>query len=371
MSEPLVSVVIPSYNAGLTLKKTLLSVAAQTEHYSNCEVIIIDDGSTDNTADIIHQFEHWDKRFKSIKQENRGVSAARNKGVEMSMGDYIAFLDADDLFLKDSLSERMRALLAEDDPNMLGVFCPAVLIDMDGNILRTARQFDYYLSGDRLYFSFMPESVFNPSCVIVKKEEFIKAGGFDETITPAEDYDLWHRMMRGGGYFRKVGSCSIGWRQHTMSAAHSNILRHYNQCKIVTERVFSVSSDSSPEEYHGGFGKSLYYSTITSRAFASSILAVVAGQYEAAEKISADIKKLMIDQFTPERLEEMIKFSALRALSKSEHEWQTLVWPEVQKDVLHFISELNRKLGGDCKSLLSLKNRMESKGIETFGLTQG
>ena len=254
MSEPLVSVVIPSYNAEQTLKKTLLSVAAQMEQYSNFEVIIIDDGSTDKTSDIIHQFEQWDKRFKSVKQENRGVSAARNKGVEIARGDYIAFLDADDLFLKNSLFERMRALVEEDDPDMLGVFCPAVFIDSDGNVIRTDRQFDYYLPGDRLYFSSMPESVFNPSCVIVKKREFIIAGGFDETIAPAEDYDLWHRMMRGGGYFKKERSCSIGWRQHSMSAAHSKILKHYNQCKIVTKRIFSECSHNSAEEYQGGFG---------------------------------------------------------------------------------------------------------------------
>jgi glycosyltransferase involved in cell wall biosynthesis len=367
MLRPLLSVVVPAFNAENTLKKTLLSVAAQMETYPNCEVIIIDDGSTDGTSRIILQFEQWDERFKSLKRENRGVSAARNKGVEIAGGDYIAFLDADDLFLKESISERMRVLLEEDDPNMLGVFCPAVFIDSSGNILRTTRQFDYHLSGDRLYFSFMPESVFNPSCVIVKKGEFIKTGGFDESITPAEDYDLWHRMMRGGGYFRKVGSCSIGWRQHTMSASHSKILRHYNQCKIVTERVFAGSPHSSPEEYQGGFGKSLYYSTITSRAFGSSILAVVAGQYDDAIEISADIKKSMINQILPERLEEMIKFSALRALSRSEDEWQTLVWPEVQKDVLNFICELNQKLGGDCNSLLTLINRLEREDIKSYG----
>ena len=100
-------------------------------------------------------------------------------------------------------------------------------------------------------------------------------------------------------------------------------------------------------------------------------MAVVAGQYEDAAEISADIRKRMIDQISPEKLEEMIKFNALRALSKSEQEWQSLVWPIVQKDVLNFISELNQRLGGDCNSLLTLKNRLERKGIETFGLTQG
>lgn len=371
MFDPLVSVVVPSFNAGHTLKKTLLSVAAQMEEYPNCEVIIVDDGSTDTTPYIISQFERWDRRFKGVKQENRGVSAARNNGVEVAAGDYIAFLDADDLFLKNSLPVRMQALLKEDDPDMLGVFCPAVLIDAEGRVIRNNRQFDYYLPGDRLYFSHIPDSVFNPSCVIVKKNEFIKAGRFDETVAPAEDYDLWHRMMRGGGYFKKVSSCSIGWRQHSMSACHSKILKHYKQCKIVTERVFSESPGHASEENQGGFGKSLYYLTITSRAFGSSIMAIVSGQRADAAEISSDIKRSTINQISAERLEEMIILSGMRAFSKSEDEWFTLVWPEIKKDVLDFIGELNEKLGGDCHSLLTLKARLVSKRRMEHGLNDG
>lgn len=356
MHSPLVSVVVPCFNAERTLKKTLFSVAMQ--EYPNFEVIMVNDGSSDSTPEIIHQFGQWDKRFRGMTQENRGVSAARNKGVEVSKGDYIAFLDADDLFLERSMAERMRPLIMEDDPGMLGVFCPAVLIDIDGNVLRAARHFDYVLPGDRLYFSTTPESVFNPSCVIIKKREFLKYGGFDETIMPAEDYDLWHRMMRGGGYFRKVGSCSIGWRQHSLSAAHSAILKHYKQCKIVTERIFSESHDSAAEEFRGGFGASLYFLSITKRAFSSAIMAIVSGHYQEAEEISHDINKNMLEQIGPNALEEMIKYNVLRALSKHENEWLSAAWPKARSEVMKFILELNERFGSTCSSLSALGHKL-------------
>ncbi len=253
---------------------------------------------------------------------------------------------------------------------MVGVFCPAVLIDLDGNVLCSTRHFDYQLPDDRLYFSTSPDSVFNPSCVIAKKIEILKADGFDESIDHGEDYDLWHKMMRRGGYFKKVRSCSIGWRQHSLSAAHSKILRHYNQCKSVTRRIFSESLYDSSEEFRGGFGESLYFLSITKRAFGASIMAVVSRQYEDAMEISADIKKSMLEQIALERLEEMIKFNALRALSQPEEEWRLSVWPKIQKEIIHFITELNESLGGDCNSLSVLKFKLENEGISTFGMNE-
>jgi glycosyltransferase involved in cell wall biosynthesis len=366
MHNPLVSIVVPCYNAEGTLKKTLFSVAMQ--EYSNFEVIIVNDGSSDETPEIVRRFEQWDKRFRGRTQENRGVSAARNKGVEIAKGDYIAFLDADDLFLERSITERMSILIKEDEPDMLGVFCPAVMIDIHGNVLKSTRHFDYNLPGDRLYFSSTPESVFNPSCVIVKKCELLKSGGFDETITPAEDYDLWHRMMRGGGYFRKVGSCSIGWRQHSMSAAHSKILKHFNQCKIVTRRIFSQSQDGAAKEFRDGYGTSLYFLIITKRAFSSAIMAVVSGQYEDAREISSDINNNMLEQIGAEALEEIIRHSALRALSKHEDEWLLTVWPQAQDAVLKFIQSLNERFGGTCNSLSVLVYKLKHEGPADLGI---
>lgn len=371
MHKPLLSVVVPCFNAEMTVKKTLLSVAAQMEQYPNCEVIMVDDGSTDRTPDIIRQFELWDKRFKSVRQGNGGVSAARNKGVEIAGGKYIAFLDADDLFLGNCVSERMKVLLDEDNQDLLGAFCPAVFIDSEGNVILSSRMFEYSVPHNRLYYSSTPESVFNPSCLIAKKEELLKAGGFDESIANGEDYDLWHKMMRSGGYFRLVLSCSIGWRQHSSSAAHSKILTHYRRCKQVTGRIFEESTDNSAEVFRGGYGSSVYHFSVTSRAFSTSIMALIAGQYEDAVEISRDIKKIMIEQITTDRLKQMIKFNGIRAMCKPDDQWNTILWPMVKDRVISFISEINERLGGNCNSLMLLRHQLQDDDVYDFDMKSG
>ncbi len=100
---PLVSIIMPAYNAQQYIKESIESVINQT--YTNWELIIINDGSTDSTADTIKSFE--DKRIILIEQENRGVSAARNRGLEIAKGEYITFLDADDMFPKYAIEERV------------------------------------------------------------------------------------------------------------------------------------------------------------------------------------------------------------------------------------------------------------------------
>src|SRR3972149_756911 len=94
--NPFVSIVVPCFNASETLAKTLDLIVGQ--NYPDYEVILVDDGSTDSTPEIIHRYVNRDKRFKSFRQENGGVSVARNNGVKNANSEFIAFLDADDLF---------------------------------------------------------------------------------------------------------------------------------------------------------------------------------------------------------------------------------------------------------------------------------
>ena len=104
VTEVLISIVIPCFNASETLGKTLDSVIEQD--YSNYEVVIIDDGSSDSTPEIIQQYKKKDHRIRDFRQENNGVSAARNKEVNIAKSEFIAFLDSDDLFYKNSLMDK-------------------------------------------------------------------------------------------------------------------------------------------------------------------------------------------------------------------------------------------------------------------------
>ena len=104
MKEVLVSVIIPAYNAGLYIEETVRSVLAQT--HKNLELIIINDGSTDNQDVIINKLLSEDKRIQYITQKNAGVSAARNHGYKLSKGEYLGFLDADDIWSSGNIEKK-------------------------------------------------------------------------------------------------------------------------------------------------------------------------------------------------------------------------------------------------------------------------
>ncbi len=365
MHEPLVSIVVPCYNGAATLKRTLFSI--KNEQYSNFEIIIVDDGSTDSSPDLIRQFEEWDSRFKSVTQENSGVSAARNRGVTVASGEYIGFLDADDLLLENSLDRRMKVLIEESDPEMLGVFCPAVVVDDKNNVLRSTALFNSPLPNERVYFSTVTNNPFGTCCVIAKKKEIVSAGGFDESLTNGEDYDLWFRMMRKGGYFKKVNSCKVAITYHPESVTQAKILKHHRQCKQVMEKIFSTSMDTAIEEFMNGYGSAVYFLALTKRAFSASIKCVINGQHEAAKEISEDISWRMIEQISHEELDHIVKYETLKATCKPENEWLS-VWEDVKERVINYIEELKAGFGGECSSLAVLLQRYREHNRSPYGV---
>ena len=108
MSNSLISVIIPAYNCSKLIPNAIESVLGQT--YSNLELIVVDDGSTDNTAEIILNYKNYNNNMKYIYQNNGGVSKARNTGIKQSVGEYIAFLDADDIWDKNKLEIQMKVI---------------------------------------------------------------------------------------------------------------------------------------------------------------------------------------------------------------------------------------------------------------------
>lgn len=125
--NPLVSIIIPAYNAEKFIVQTIDSVKAQT--YSNWELIIVNDGSKDNTLNIIENYAQADKRISFITKPNSGVSDTRNIGIEKAQGDYIAFLDSDDIWLPMNLEKKISLL--ENDPSVDFVFSNMLQADKD------------------------------------------------------------------------------------------------------------------------------------------------------------------------------------------------------------------------------------------------
>jgi len=190
---PKVSVIMPTYNRAETLPDALESLLAQT--YLDFEVIVVDDGSTDNTRAVVEEYCKKDSRIIYYYQENKERSAARNQGIRLSRGEYIAFLDSDDVYLPEKLEKQVAILDSVRDSDF--VYCYYKLMDRTGNPVESGDSPAYALSGN-IYpeiLRFTGVNIKTPS-VMVRKKLFEKIGGFDEKMKVCEDLDLWRRAAR-------------------------------------------------------------------------------------------------------------------------------------------------------------------------------
>jgi glycosyltransferase involved in cell wall biosynthesis len=188
-SESLVSVIIPTFNSGQYIKAALESVFNQT--YKNIEVIVVDDGSTDNTRVVLEAFM---KQIKYIYKENGGPASARNRGVKEAKGEFIAFLDADDMWLPEKIELQFGVFVKDQRIGL--VSCNHHQIDEKGQILEESKHI-HYLSQKVLFNVLLVKNVVSGgSNAIIKKECFDKVGLFDEHLHGTEDWDMWLRIAK-------------------------------------------------------------------------------------------------------------------------------------------------------------------------------
>lgn len=183
-TAPLISVIIPTYNRGWILSEALDSVAAQT--FKDFELIVVDDGSTDNTADIIKAYPG---ALCFISQNRQGVSAARNRGVAAAKGGLIAFLDSDDLWKPEKLA--VQAEFFKSHPETL--ICQTEEIWIRNGVRVNPKQHHKKPSG-MIFIPSLALCLVSPSAVMLKRSLFEAVGGFDEDLPACEDYDLWLRI---------------------------------------------------------------------------------------------------------------------------------------------------------------------------------
>ncbi|MFH1102471.1 MAG: glycosyltransferase [Pseudomonadota bacterium] len=182
--QPIVSVVIPTFNRGWILKEAIDSVLSQ--NFDDFELIIIDDGSTDNTRDLLACY--GDRLFV-IHQPNKGVSAARNRGISAASGRYIAFLDSDDLWLPNKLLQQLTFF--SSNPNAL--ICQTEEIWIRNGIRVNPKKKHRKCSG-MIFEQSLPLCLVSPSAVMMERSLFRIIGDFDEDLYACEDYDLWLRV---------------------------------------------------------------------------------------------------------------------------------------------------------------------------------
>jgi len=182
-SMPKVSVIIPTYNRRELVREAIASVLAQS--FSDFELIVVDDGSEDGTADVVREFDD----VQYVSQENCGVSAARNHGVSLSKGELIAFLDSDDLWQPSKLEQQ--AVFFVD--HVQAQICQTEEIWLRNDI-RVNPHNKHRKAGGDVFARSLELCLVSPSAVMMHRDLFERTGGFDETLPACEDYDLWLRI---------------------------------------------------------------------------------------------------------------------------------------------------------------------------------
>ena len=184
MGQPTVTVVIPTYNRKGLLPRALTSVARQTRPPD--EVIVVDDGSTDDTEGLVRR-EFPDVRY--LQQENRGVAAARNRGIREAKGEWLAFLDSDDEWLPQKLTRQLDEL--REQPEFLLCHTNEIWIRRGRRVNPMKK---HAKSGGYIFDKCLPLCVISPSSVLIHRSLFERVGPFDESLPACEDYDLWLRI---------------------------------------------------------------------------------------------------------------------------------------------------------------------------------
>jgi glycosyltransferase involved in cell wall biosynthesis len=183
-NAPRVSVIIPTYNRARIIEEAVDSVLAQD--YKDFELIIVDDGSTDNTSEVLAPYGN---EASILFQENKGVSAARNRGIAEASGMLIAFLDSDDLWLPQKLSAQVEFFNQKPE----ALICQTEEVWVRNGIRVNPGRRHKKPSG-MIFEPSLKLCLVSPSAVMIRRELLDRTGGFDETLPACEDYDLWLRI---------------------------------------------------------------------------------------------------------------------------------------------------------------------------------
>ena len=264
-AQPTVSVIVPSYNHGAFLQATLESIHAQTWNF--LDVIVVDDGSTDNTTQVL---EPWRQRgVRVVQQDHLGASAARNCGIDMATGEFIAFLDSDDLWPRTDMLEAALALFAEQT-DIGWTFGDARPFEQSGDEIVFIDA--PYLQAGGYYTTPSPaaerrsvtpgdlcnnDRFFIPTgTLVIRKRCFDEVGGFDAGLKMFEDTDMWMRLLRYPVAFfpdvllsRRVHGNNISHRRWAHLADLRTLFERYDLA------AHGVSFDFHAARAHYGAGR--------------------------------------------------------------------------------------------------------------------
>jgi glycosyltransferase involved in cell wall biosynthesis len=240
--KPLISVIIPTYNRMPYLKEAVESAIQQT--YSNLEIIVVDDGSTDSTS--VYLEEIFEKRLSVIAVTNGGVSKARNLGINAARGEYVAFLDSDDVWNPTKIEKQVE------------LFCGSTILVYCGSLIKTASEMriDEPVFRGECHQAFLRNPgvaivKYGCSSAVVKKDAIIQIGGFDEAVpAPSEDYDFFWRLSRLGT-FDFINEPLVTYRIHDGNVSGDSRTYHAGCVFVVNKALTEIKLDFLAQRIFG------------------------------------------------------------------------------------------------------------------------
>lgn len=229
--EKLVTVFMPVYNTEKYLKESIDSILNQT--YKNFELLIIDDGSTDSSIDIINSYD--DDRIKLFRNEkNMGLPYTRNKGLELSKGEYIAFMDSDDISKGDRLEIQVKFLDNHKDFQVVSSSCESLINNKISKPSKKIMNTEYIEINNRLIFY----CCINNPTVMIRKNFFIKNNiRYKEECFVAEDYDFWVECIMNGGKIATLSKPNLIYRVGHDSLTKKSYKDYSKERKIVIDNI--------------------------------------------------------------------------------------------------------------------------------------
>ena len=361
-----VSVIVPAYNAAATIMQTLESLLAQRS--PAWEAVVIDDGSTDDTAVIVNKVAAADARIRLISQPNGGVSVARNTGIREARYDWLLFLDADDWILPTYL-ERMTAVLA-DQPDLDVVHCGSTRVTPDGIWLETECAID----APDMFDTFARMSAFPIHACIARRSLINEVGGFEVDMTMCEDWDLWQRVARAGARFGAVPDVLAFYRMRPQSASTDGVAMFQAALEVLRRGHGPDPRVPHPEPEHAAGLPTTY---LVRRTFYQAVwfAGIVIGGGGDARPLLASLERENDPALEAETMAQFLFKSTLLPAGFVPTAWVAF-WPEVANALAGFLAALEEHagavgLGQDVQANLErmIINEMREERPFTFNQT--
>ncbi len=248
---PIISVVITAYNGEKFIKEAVDSVLNQT--FNDYEIIVVDDGSSDKTQSILKEYKN---KIRYFYQNNAGTASARNCGIREAKGEYIAFLDQDDIYLPNKIEKCLDYFRLHKECGL--VYSDMFVADQDGKAIYNWLTTKKYFSEGYIYENLLRECFFCPSAAVIRRDILVAVGGFDKEIRGTEDYDLWLRIAR----HHKIGLVKeplVKWRSHDSNTSRNMLLMNENLIEVYKKQLLYKDLNKRCVRIIKGNVASIYY----------------------------------------------------------------------------------------------------------------